>query len=81
MMTTPTERLEIKKKLAECRVCAWLVTLDEKTRRDWAQAIANIRFGAGLIASEIAIDVQAAGYAGPDIGESSVDTHRRKAHR
>lgn len=80
-MPTPTERLESRKQLGECRVCAWLASLDEKTRRDWAQAIANIRFGAGLIASEIALDISAAGYDGPDIGESSVDTHRRKAHR
>jgi len=80
-MATPSERLEVKKQLSECRVCAWLATLDEKTRREWAQAIANTRFGAGLLASEITLDARAAEYAGLDVGESSVDTHRRKVHR
>lgn len=79
-MATPTERLEIRKQLSECRVCAWLATLDEKTRRDWAQAIANPRYGGKLIASEIMLDVGASGYNGPEVGESSIETHRRKAH-
>jgi len=80
-MTTPAERLELRKQLSECRVCAWLITLDEKDRKEWAVAIANPRFGATAIAAEIRIDQIAAKYDGVEVGESSVDTHRRKMHR
>jgi len=80
-MTTPAERLELRKQLSECRVCAWLSTLDEKERKDWAVAIANPRFGATAIAAEIQLDQTAADYGGVGIGESSIDTHRRKMHR
>jgi len=80
-MPSPIERLEVRKQLQECRVCAWLVTLDEKARRDWAQAIGNPRYSHSAIAAEIRIDQMAADYHGPEVGESSVDTHRRKAHR
>lgn len=80
-MTTPAERLELRKQLSECRVCAWLATLDEKERKEWAVAIANPRFGATAIAAEIQLDQIAAEYGGVEIGESSVDTHRRKMHR
>ena len=80
-MPSPAERLELRKQLSECRVCAWLSTLDEKDRKDWAIAIANPRFGATAIASEVLIDQQAAGYTGPSVGDSSIDTHRRRGHR
>lgn len=87
-MPTPTERLEERKRLADCRVCAWLSTLSEKDRREWQQAIANARFGAALVASEIMVEVSAREgadvgslYNGPAIGESSVETHRQRAHR
>jgi hypothetical protein len=80
-MPTPMERLELRKQLSECRVCAWLSSLDEKDRKEWAIAIANPRFGPGSIAAEVQIDQSAAGYAGLSIGESSIDTHRRKGHR
>lgn len=78
---TPAERLELRKQLSECRVCAWLSTLDEKTRKDWAQALGNPRYGHSAVAAEISADQGAAGYVGPDVGESSVDTHRRRGHR
>jgi hypothetical protein len=80
-MPSPAERLEQRKQLQECRVCAWLATLAEKDRKDWAQAIANPRYGATSIAAEVRIDILRDGYAGPEVGESSIDTHRRKAHR
>lgn len=83
-MPTPTERLENRKTLSECRVCAWLATLSEKDRREWAQAIANPRFGAPLIAAEIGDEVarnDGTGYAGQPVGESSVETHRQRRHR
>lgn len=80
-MPTPMERLELRKQLMECRVCAWMSTLSEKDRKEWAIAIANPRFSPGAIASEVQIDHSEAGYAGLSIGESSVDTHRRKGHR
>lgn len=80
-MATPTDRLELRKQLSECRVCAWLVTLDEKERKDWATAIANPRYGTTAIAAEIQMDQEAAKYMGVGIGESSVDTHRRRSHR
>jgi len=80
-LPTPTERLETRKQLGECRVCAWLSTLDDKVRRDWAQAIANPRYGAALIASEVLLDFQASDYSGPAIGDSSVENHRRRGHR
>lgn len=80
-MPTPTERLETKKALQECRVCAWLATLDEKDRREWAKALADSRFGAGLVASEIAVDMESTGYGGPQVGESSVQNHRQRRHR
>lgn len=79
-MPSPSERLEMRRQLADCRVCAWLSTLDEKSRKEWQEAILNPRYSAGLVAAEIAVDV-AADYSGPTIGESSIDTHRRKAHR
>lgn len=80
-MPTPTERLETRKQRQDCRVCAWLVTLDEKSRREWAQAISNPRFGAALVADEITVEATAASYAGQSIGESSVDSHRKRGHR
>jgi len=75
------ERLELRKQLSECRVCAWLATLAEKDRKEWSIAIANPRFSPGAIASEAQLDQDEAGYAGLSIGESSIDTHRRKTHR
>lgn len=80
-MTSPVERLELRKQLSECRVCAWLATLEDKDRKDWATAIANPRYSPGSIATEIQVDQTAAGYAGLSAGESSIDTHRRKGHR
>ncbi len=80
-MASPLERLELRKQLSECRVCAWLQTLDDKDRRDWATAIANPRYSPGAVAAEIQVDQIAANYAGQSAGESSVDTHRRKGHR
>lgn len=80
-MPSPAERLELRKQLQECRVCAWLSSLPEKDRKEWAQAIANPRYGATAIAAEVRVDITASGYAGPEVGESSIETHRRKAHR
>lgn len=80
-MPTPTERLAAKKALQDCRVCAWLATLDERVRREWATAIDNRKFGAGLVASEITVEHQASGYDGLTIGESSVTTHRQRGHK
>ena len=80
-MPSPVERLELRKQLTECRVCAWLATLDEKDRKDWAIAIANPRYSPGSIAAEAQLDQTAANYSGQSIGESSIDTHRRKGHR
>jgi len=87
-MTSPTQRLEVKKQLAECRVCAWLASLEEKRRAEWAKAIADRRFSPKLVADEIMLEVvstdgreDGARYDGPPIGESSVDTHRARGHR
>lgn len=86
-MTTPTQRLEERKRLAECRVCAWLSTLSDEDRKEWQKAIADRRFGAEMVATEIMAEVAAAdasgavAYSGPTIGESSVDTHRARSHR
>lgn len=73
-MPTPTERLEVKRQIQQCKLCAWLSTLDDGTRRGWVQAIANPRFGAPMVASEIAVD-------GGDVSEGSVANHRQKGHR
>lgn len=82
MTTTPLERLVAKQALKDCRVCAWLATLDEATRKGWAQAIADRRFSHGMVAAEIMLDATpASGYFGPGIGESSVNTHRQRGHR
>lgn len=80
-MPTPTERLAARKALTECRVCGWLATLTEKDRREWQQAIVNPRFGAALVASELAVEMTATGYDGLVPGESSVQTHRQRGHR
>lgn len=79
-MPTPTQRLETRKTTMECRVCAWLVTLPDRDRREWEKAIANPRFGAGLVASEITVDMDNAEYQGDRPGESSVHNHRTKRH-
>jgi hypothetical protein len=79
-MTTPTERLELKRMLAECRVCAWLVTLGPTDRKAWDEAIANLRFSHDAVASEIREDQASAEYNGLAIGESSVETHRKRGH-
>ncbi len=80
-MASPAERLELRKQLSECRVCAWLQTLDEKDRKDWTIAIGNPRYSPGQIAAEIQVDQSAAEYSGLSVGQSSIDTHRRKGHR
>lgn len=80
-MPTPVERLEARKQLQECRVCAWLTTLDDKSRRDWVAALSNIRYGHKMVASVIREDQVAANYTGPEVGESSVETHRQRGHR
>lgn len=84
MPPTPTQRLEERKRLSECRVCAWLATLDDKSRTEWQKAISDRRFGAEMIANEIMTEISADGgstYSGQAIGESSVDTHRTRGHR
>ncbi len=86
-MTTPMQRLEERKRLSECRVCAWLATLPEEDRKEWQKAIADRRFGAEMVATEIMAEVNAHAvdgtneYNGQTIGESSVDTHRARGHR
>lgn len=80
-MPTPTERLNARKALQDCRVCAWLATLSEKSRREWQQAIVNPRFGAALVADEINAEQAATAYEGQSVGESSVANHRQRAHR
>lgn len=86
-MPTPTARLEERKRLSECRVCAWLVTLSEEDKKEWHKAIADRRFGAEMVASEIMAEINAReadtgdAYSGQTIGESSVDTHRQRGHR
>jgi hypothetical protein len=77
-MPSPTERLEARKTLSECRVCLWLSTLNEKDRRGWTDAISNPRYGSALVAAEINEDTD---YVGPTIGESSVQNHRMRRHR
>lgn len=72
-MPTPTERLEARKQVSDCRVCSWLGTLEDRARREWQKAIMNPRYGARMVADEAAVD-------GADFGEASVLTHRRKAH-
>lgn len=79
-MATPVERLELRKQLSECRVCAWLATLDEKDRKAWAIAIGNPRYSPSAVAAEIQLDQTEAGYGGLACGESSIDTHRRRGH-
>jgi hypothetical protein len=89
-MPTPTERLEERKRILECRVCAWLETLPDKDRAEWQKAIINPRFGASLVATVI-MDERASAIADrrdnegvydvPGIGESSVLTHRARGHR
>jgi hypothetical protein len=71
---TPSERLEARRQLMGCRVCAWLSTLDEKTRKGWAQALANPRYTHTMVAAEIALD-------GGEVSADSVAGHRSKAHR
>ena len=83
---TPTQRLEDRKRLADCRVCYWLSTLKEDERKEWQKAIGDRRFGAEMVASEIMAEVNshfedAQAYDGPTIGESSVETHRTRGHR
>lgn len=73
-MPTPTERLEAKLLIQQCKTCAFLATLPDKERREWAQAIANPRFSAPLVAAEIQAE-------GGDVSEGSVQNHRQKAHR
>lgn len=86
-MPTPTQRLEERKRLSECRVCAWLATLSDEDKKEWQKAITDRRFGAEMIANEIMVEVNARlaagleGYSGQTIGESSVDTHRARGHR
>lgn len=84
-MPTPTSRLEERKRLAECRVCAWLVTLTDEEHKEWQKAIADRRFGAKMVADEIGAEIAsregAGAYSGQAIGESSVDTHRTRGHR
>lgn len=73
-MTSPTARLEAKLQVQMCKVCAWLETLEPANRKAWVQAIANPRFSAPLVASELRAD-------GADVGEGSVLNHRQKGHR
>lgn len=80
-MPTPTERLETKRQIMACRVCAWMSTLDEKTRKSWAEAVNNTRYSNGMVANEIMVDIATSEYQGEPIGESSIATHRRGMHR
>lgn len=80
-MPTPTEMMEARKRLMDCRVCAWLDTLDPKDRAEWQKAIINRSFGAALAASVVSDEINRSEYSGPTIGESSVDTHRARGHR
>lgn len=76
-MATPIERLEARKQLQECRVCAWLDTLDDQTRAGWVKALQNPRYGNEPIAAIMREDQ---GGVGLPIGESSVKLHRQRAH-
>ena len=76
-MPSPIERLEARKQLQECRVCAWLDTQEDKVRAEWAKALQNPRYGNDPIAALMREDQ---GDAGLPIGESSVKLHRQRAH-
>ena len=77
-MPTPIERLEARKQLQECRVCSWLITLDDKMRAPWTQALNNPRYGNEAIASLMREDQ---GVVGLPVGESSVRIHRLRGHK
>ena len=79
-MPTPTERLEQRRQLSECRLCAWLQTLEAKDRREWSTAIANPRFSHEMVATEIRLEQEAQNYTGEIVGSSTVRTHRKKHH-
>jgi hypothetical protein len=86
-MTTPLERLEERKRLAECSTCAWLETLSAEDRAEWQKAIMDRRFGGDLISSEILVEVNAReaagtnGYSGRTIGAQSILNHRQRGHQ
>lgn len=77
-MPTPTERLEARRLLVECRLCAWLVSLPLEDAREWQKAIMNPKYSAEMVSDEIMRDP-----APKDrpIGDASVTSHRRGAHR
>ena len=58
-----------------------MITLDDKTRKGWNDALGNTRYSNGMIADEIMQDMTSSKYDGDPIGESSVATHRRNLHR
>lgn len=82
-MSTPSERLEARRQTMSCRVCAWLSTLDDRSRKGWIEALSNSRYSNGMVSDEIMLEIAASEleYAGEQIGESSVGTHRRGLHR
>lgn len=80
---TPSDRLERQAQLATCRLCMWLDWLEKgepKEAKGWRDAIANPRFSPKAISELIIEDQQAAKYMGDPIGESSVETHRKRHH-
>lgn len=79
-MMKPSERLELRRQLELCRVCAWLATLPPDLRADWVAAIDNLRFPHSAVAAEIRIDQEAAGYRGQEVVADSVRTHRVRGH-
>ena len=76
-MSTPVERLEARKQLQECRVCAWLDTQDDRARTEWAKALQNPRYGNEPIAALMREDQAGVGLP---VGESSVKLHRQRSH-
>lgn len=77
-MPTPTQRLEDKLLIQQCRVCSWLATLSITDRRDWVQAISNPRYSAPLVAAEIRSEQSDEAKL---VSEGSVQNHRQKSHR
>ena len=69
-LPTPSQRLEERRQLAACRVCVWLVTLEDTEARGWKTAIGNVRYSPKMVSEEIQRDQTAAEYPGEMIGES-----------
>lgn len=86
-MPTPIERLEERKRLAECSTCAWLETLSKDDRALWQEALTDKRFGGDLIANEIVLEIRTRDEAGTNEyngrvpGAQSVLNHRQRGHQ